>query len=160
MTKAPEGEEKSKRILIASNKKATRNYDIQARIEAGVVLLGSEAKSCRAGSVHIADAFVRVMGHEVFLIGCHIPEYAKAGYVHVDPKRDRKLLMHHKEIDRLDIATNQKGQSVVPLSIYFVRGMVKVELGIGKGRTHEDMRARQATREANRMIERTLKRAR
>ena len=145
--------------LIASNRAARRNYAITDTIEAGLVLLGSEVKSMRDAQVQLADAFARIRGGEAWLEGVHVTPYAFAsGFGAHDPDRPRKLLMHRDEIARLQARVDQERVSIVPLSLYFRDGRVKVELGIGKGRAKADKRQAIAERDTQREIEREMRR--
>ncbi len=126
---------------IATNRKALRDYHISDRFEAGVELRGTEVKSVRAGKVNMADSFARVDGDEVFLYGCHIQPWETAGpFFQHAARRPRKLLLHKREILRLAEATAQKGATLPVLRMYWKGQRVKVELGIGKGKTHGDQR--------------------
>lgn len=143
--------------LIAANRRARRNYDITETVEAGIVLQGSEVKSLREAKVQIADGFVRFDGHEAWLVGVHIAPYlhsqAHSGH---DPDRHRKLLLHRRELERLRSMVDLERISIVPLSLYFRDGKVKVELGVGKGRKLHDKRQVEAKRDADREIQRAL----
>lgn len=143
--------------LIAANRRARRNYDITETVEAGIVLQGSEVKSLREAKVQIADGFVRFDGHEAWLVGVHIAPYlhsqAHSGH---DPDRHRKLLLHRRELERLRSMVDLERVSIVPLSLYFKDGRVKVELGVGKGRKLHDKRQVEAKRDADREIQRAL----
>jgi SsrA-binding protein len=141
---APEGT-----TLIASNRAARRNYAIDDTLEAGIVLLGSEVKSMREAQVQLADAYARIRNGEAWLEGVHVAPYTNAvGFGAHDPDRPRKLLLHRDEIARLKAKVDQERVSVVPLSLYFRDGRVKVELGIGKGRAKADKRQAIAERDA------------
>lgn len=141
---APEGT-----TLIASNRAARRNYAIDDTLEAGIVLLGSEVKSMREAQVQLADAYARIRNGEAWLEGVHVAPYTNAvGFGAHDPDRSRKLLLHRDEIARLKAKVDQERVSVVPLSLYFRDGRVKVELGIGKGRAKADKRQAIAERDA------------
>ncbi len=143
--------------LIAANRRARRNYDITETLEAGIVLQGSEVKSLRDAKVQIADGFVRFEGSEAFLQGVHIAPYLHAQeHSGHDPDRHRKLLMHRRELDRLRTMVDLERVSIVPLSLYFKDGRAKVELGVGKGRKLHDKREVEATRDADREIQRAL----
>jgi SsrA-binding protein len=147
--------------LIATNRKARRDYAISDVIEAGLVLSGSEVKSLRAGHVQLADAYARVRGGEVWMEGVHIAPYQFAvGVGAHDPDRPRKLLLNRSEIDRLAARVDQERVALVPLALYFKDGRAKVELGVGKGRTKGDKRQAIAERDSKREIERALGRAR
>ena len=146
--------------IICKNRRAFHNYQIGERMEAGLVLQGTEVKSCREGRAHLNDAYVQVVGEEAFLVGAHIHEYAQANRFNHEPIRTRKLLLHRKEIEKLAIRINERGYTVVPLSLYFKNGYVKAEIALARGQSHEDRRERIKEREANREIERTMKRGR
>jgi SsrA-binding protein len=147
--------------LIASNRAARHNYSITDTIEAGIVLLGSEVKSMRESQVQLADAFARIRNGEVWLEGVHVAPYTFAiGFGAHDPDRPRKLLLHRDEIRRLKAKVDQERVSIVPLSLYFRDGKVKVELGIGKGRAKADKRQAIAERDAAREAEREMGRYR
>jgi SsrA-binding protein len=147
--------------LIASNRKARHDYSIEDSIECGVVLQGSEVKSLREGQVRIVDAYARVLRGAVWMDGVHIPPYQMAhGIGAHDPDRARKLLLHDHEIERLGARVAQERISLIPLSIYFKDGRVKVELGIGKGRTKGDKRNAMAERDTQMEMKRALGRQR
>ncbi len=143
--------------VIARNKKAFHNYLISDRYEAGISLLGSEVKSIRAGKVNLVQAFAKISDEgELFLIGCHIAEYPWANLYNHDPTRPRKLLLHRKELGKLSQAINQAGATILPLSIYFKGGLIKVELGLGKGKKLHDKRETLKKRSADRDMEREM----
>lgn len=143
--------------LIASNRRARHDYDIDDTIECGIVLSGSEVKALREGQVRLADAFARVIRGQVWLDGVHIPQYQFAHGVGAhDPDRARKLLLHRNQIDKLEARANQERVSLVPLSFYFRDGRVKVELGVGKGRKKADKRQALAERDTMREMQRAL----
>lgn len=129
--------------IAAQNRKARHDYYIEDTFEAGIMLMGSEVKSLRRGSSSIAEAYAQDKNGELYLVNAYIPEYAPAAKHsgHEDPRRQRKLLMHKKEISRLLMALAREGYTLVPLTIYFnERGMAKVELGLGKGKNKGDKR--------------------
>lgn len=129
--------------IAAQNRKARHDYYIEDTFEAGIMLMGSEVKSLRRGSSSIAEAYAQDKDGELYLVNAYIPEYAPAAKHsgHTDPRRQRKLLMHKKEISRLLMSIAREGYTLVPLSIYFnERGMAKVELGLGKGKNKGDKR--------------------
>jgi len=126
--------------LIAQNKKARHYYELLDFFEAGIMLVGPEIKSIRNGEVNFRDSYVTFRNGEAFLIGLHIAPYANAGYAGHDPDRDRKLLLHAKEIDTLADKVNQKGLSVVPVNMHFRNGRVKVEIALGRGKKMHDQR--------------------
>jgi SsrA-binding protein len=147
--------------VVATNRQARRNYDILDTFEAGLVLSGSEVKSLRDAKVTIADSYARIIDHEAWVIGLHIAPYAHAGgLATVDPDRDRKLLLHRQEIDRIRARVDQDRLTLVPLQLYFKEGRAKLELGLGKGRTGLDKRQHIAERDATREAQREMARAR
>ncbi|HAK96909.1 MAG TPA: SsrA-binding protein [Planctomycetes bacterium] len=137
------------------NKKAYHNFEITDKLEAGLVLQGTEVKSLREGNVSMGDSFVRVFGEELFLVNLHIAEYKQGGFANHDPMRKRKLLLHRREIKRLSGKVRERGFTMVPLRIYFnERGIAKVELGLCRGKRQYDkreaIRKRDQAREASR----------
>jgi SsrA-binding protein len=145
------------RKFVARNKKATHEYHIADSWEAGIVLVGPEVKSVRAGKISLAEAFARVDGEEVWLHGMHISPYEPASRENVDPIRPRKLLLHRREIRRLIGAVQQKGFTLVPLDLYLSKGRVKVTLALGRGKKLHDKRETERRREAERETERAMK---
>jgi SsrA-binding protein len=146
---------------VAVNRKARHEYDIEATLEAGLALTGSEIKSVRAGRVNLADAYARIERGEAWLVGAHIAPWPGAAHFNHEPKRDRKLLLHRAEIDQLLGRTAAKGLTLVPLRLYITeRGLAKVELGLARGRRLHDRRRAIAERDARREIERELAEAR
>jgi len=135
---------------IATNRKARHDYLIVDTYECGVVLLGTEVKSLRAGRASLVDAFATVDDGEVWLRGLHIAEYAMGTWTNHEPRRTRKLLLHRGEIERLIGKTKESGLSLVPLSMYFKDGKVKVELALAKGKKTYDKRQALARRDADR----------
>ncbi len=155
MTRA--GSEHSEKV-IATNRKAYHDYFIEEKFEAGIGLTGTEVKSLREGRANLQDSYAAVKDGEVYLYHCHISPYRHGNIMNHDPTRTRKLLLHHKEIDKLIGKTQQKGLTLVPLRMYFSpRGKVKVELGLAKGKKHYDRRESIKARDAGREIERTMK---
>jgi SsrA-binding protein len=147
--------------VVADNRKARHDYDIEESLEAGIVLSGSEIKSVRAGRVQLRGSYARVVNDEVFLYEAHISPYEQSGvYFNHPPTRPRKLLLHRREISRLNGLIRMKGMTLVPLRIYFKGRRAKVELGIAKGKKAYDKREDIAKREADRDIERVMKRRR
>lgn len=142
---------------LSHNRRATHDYEILERIEAGIVLSGTEIKSARQGRVNIRDAYAREENGELWLLNAHISTYDKAHDRNHDPDRPRKLLLHKDQLARLAEATNQRGQTVVPLAMYLKRGRAKVELGIGRGKKAYDKRDAVAKRDAEREIARALR---
>lgn len=146
--------------LIAENRRARHDYDLLERVEAGVVLTGSEVKSARDGHVQLGQAYADIRGGEAWLVGASIAEYAQAGGSGHEPDRDRKLLLHRSEIDSLYGKVREKGLTLVPTRMYFKDGKVKVEIAVARGRERIDKRRVLADRDAQRQIERALKRRR
>lgn len=144
------------RVLVAQNRKARHDYHLHDRFEAGMVLTGTEVKSLRAGRASLVDAFATVDDGEVWLRNAHIPEYAFGTYTNHATKRNRKLLLHRKEIDKLDRETASSGRTIVPLAIYFVDGYAKVELAVATGKRDWDKRQTIAARDADRDAQREL----
>ena len=144
------------RVLVAQNRKARHDYHLHDRFEAGMVLTGTEVKSLRAGRASLVDAFATVDDGEVWLRNAHIPEYAFGTFTNHATKRNRKLLLHRKEIDKLDRETASSGRTIVPLAIYFVDGYAKVELAVATGKRDWDKRQDIAARDANRDAQREL----
>jgi SsrA-binding protein len=149
------------RKLIAQNKKARHDYLIEETYEAGMVLVGTEVKSLRAGRASLVDGFAEVHDNEVFLHGVHIPVYAEGTWTNHEPRRVRKLLLNRAEIAKIDTKVRERGYSLVPLAMYFKDGRAKVEIGVGKGKKSYDKRQalaeRQASREAQVAIGRRAK---
>ena len=143
---------------IARNKKAFHNYFIEDRFEAGIVLEGWEVKSLRAGRANLQESYVSVKDGEVFLIGAHISPLASAStHVNPNPIRARKLLLHTQEINKLIGAVERKGYTLAPISLYWKRGHVKLEIALAKGKQAHDKRATIKKRESDREMERALK---
>jgi SsrA-binding protein len=145
---------------IADNRRARRDYELLERVEAGVVLTGTEVKSARDGKVQLAQAYADIRDGEAWLVGASIAEYAQAGNSGHIPDRDRKLLLHRREIDSLYGKAREKGLTLVPTRMYFKDGRVKVEVALARGRERADKRRVIADRDAQRQIERALKRRR
>jgi SsrA-binding protein len=143
--------------VIAENRRARHDYHLLDRYEAGLVLTGTEVKSLRDGKAILQRAFGDVRGGEVYLVGAHIPEYAQGSISNHDPDRDRKLLLHRREIDQLLGKVQEKGLTLVPTKLYWKDGRVKVELALGRGKDVRDKRRDIADRDARRQIERELK---
>jgi SsrA-binding protein len=146
-------------IIITSNKKAYHDYHIIDKIEAGLELKGTEVKSLRAGHAHLKDSYARIRNGEMFLLKAHISPYKySGGYDNHEPERDRRLLLHKREIIRLKRNIDTKGITLIPLKLYFTkRGIVKVELGMAKGKRQYDKRAAIAEKDMKREIERSRK---
>jgi SsrA-binding protein len=147
--------------LIASNRQARRDYEILDTFECGIVLKGSEVKSLRDAKVQISDSHARLVDHEVWLFGLHIAAYSHSGASDGHAlERDRKLLLHRKEIERIRARLQQERLALVPLSLYFKDGRAKLELGVGRGRKQYDKRQLVAKRDAARDVERSIASAR
>jgi len=145
------------RKVIARNRRARHDYQIEDTYEAGLVLTGTEVKSLRAGRASLADGFGQVVGGEVWLLGVHIPPYAEGSWTNHEPRRQRKLLMHKKEIDRLSRGVAERGLTLIPLSLYFSGGKAKVELALARGKRTYDKRHDLAKRDAAREVDRALR---
>ena len=142
---------------IAQNKKAFHDYFVEERYEAGISLAGTEVKSIRAGRVNLKDCFCTVEDGQLVVVGMHISPYEQGNIFNRDPLRKRVLLMHKREIMRLYGLVKQDGMSLIPLSLYFKNGKVKVELGLCKGKRRHDKRDAMAERDAKREIDRAMK---
>ena len=145
------------RKVIARNRRARHDYQIEDTYEAGLVLTGTEVKSLRAGRASLADGFGQDVGGEVWLLGVHIPPYAEGSWTNHEPRRQRKLLMHKKEIDRLSRGVAERGLTLIPLSLYFSGGKAKVELALARGKRTYDKRHDLAKRDAAREVDRALR---
>ncbi|MCM1111743.1 MAG: SsrA-binding protein SmpB [Muribaculum sp.] len=143
--------------LIANNKKAYHDYFIEESYEAGVALHGTEVKSMRMGKCSIKESFIRIENGEVFVYGMHVSPYEKGNLFNKDPLRVKKLLMHRREIDRLEGRIKEKGYTLVPLKVYFKQGRVKVEIGLARGKKLYDKRESIAKKDARREAEREFK---
>ncbi len=143
--------------LIAKNPNAYHNYEITEKIECGIVLSGTEIKSIRKGKVNLKDSFANIKNNEVFVIGMHISPYEFGNIYNKDPLRDRKLLLNKFEILKLIDKVKTKGYSLVPISLYFKGQIVKLELGVGKGKKLYDKREDIAKKDAQRRMEIALK---
>lgn len=143
--------------LIAKNPTAFHNYTIDDKLEAGIVLSGTEIKSIRAGKVNLKDSYAIIKKGEIYIVGMHISPYEQGNIFNKDPLRDRKLLLNKREINKLVGLTKQKGCSIIPLSMYFKGNLVKVELGIGKGKKLYDKREDIAKKDQRREAEREMK---
>lgn len=142
---------------IAKNSKAFHDYFVEERYEAGIVLSGTEVKSIRQGGVNLKDSFCQVKDGELWLYGVHISPYEKGNIFNKDPRRTRKLLMHRREILKLQMAVQKDGLTMVPLSLYFKDAKVKVEVGLCKGKKLYDKRASAAERDSKRDMDRAMK---
>jgi SsrA-binding protein len=143
--------------IVAQNRKAFHDYSIEETVEAGIMLTGTEVKSLRDGKANLMDSYVIVKNSEVFLLNCHISPYTHGNIMNHDPVRTRKLLLHKKEIERLQGKAAQKGFSLIPLKIYFKGSHAKVEIGLARGKKQFEKRDTIKKREADREIERAMK---
>ena len=146
--------------LIADNRRARHDYVLLERIEAGLALTGTEVKSLREGRVQLGSAYGDVRGTEIWLVGASITEYAQGSVGAHTPERDRKLLLHRREIDELSSKVREKGLTLVPTRLYFKDGRVKIELALARGKERGDKRRAIAERDAQRQMERAIKRRR
>lgn len=144
------------RKIIAQNRKAYHEYFVEDKFETGISLSGTEVKSLRAGAVNLKDSFCRVVNGQLIAFGIHISPYDKGNIFNRDPYRDRVLLMHKREINRLHGLVGQKGYSLIPISLYFVGRWVKLELGLCKGKKLYDKRESEAERSMKREADRAL----
>jgi len=142
---------------IAKNRKAFHDYFVEDRFEAGIELAGTEVKSIRAGQVNLKDSYCSIRNDELFIRGMHISPYEKGNIFNRDPVRTRKLLMHKKEIRKLNALVMQKGVALIPLSLYFKDSLVKVEVGVCRGKKLYDKRESAAKRDAQRDMDRIMK---
>ncbi len=154
--KAPAADAGTK--TVARNRKARHEYELLEKVEAGLVLTGTEVKSLRNGKANLEDAYAEIDKGEVWLLGCDIPEYLQANRMNHVPKRRRKLLLHRREIAKLDSKSGEKGLTLVPLSIYFKKGIAKVELSVARGRKTYDKREAIKKQDAKRDIDRATRR--
>jgi SsrA-binding protein len=143
--------------IITNNRKARHDYNIIETVEAGIVLRGTEVKSMRVGKVNLKDSYATFKNGELFLIGMHVSPYEFGNIFNHDPERERKLLLHHKEIKRLIGKVQTQGMTLVPLKLYFKQGNVKVELALASGKKLYDRRHDIAKRDADREIQRVMK---
>ena len=143
--------------IVTQNRKAFHDYSIDETIEAGIVLTGTEVKSLREGKANLKDSYVLIKDAEVLLLNCHISPYTYGNIMNHDPLRTRKLLLHKKEISRIQGKALQKGYSLIPLKIYFKGPIAKVEIGLARGKKLFEKRESIKKREADREIERAMK---
>ena len=143
--------------IVAQNKKAYHDYFVDEKYEAGIALFGTEVKSIRAGAVNLKDSYCSIKNGELFVIGMHISPYENGNIFNREPRRERKLLMHKREILKLGGYVEQKGLTLIPLSLYFSGKNVKVELGLCRGKKLYDKRDSLAEKQANREMDRRMK---
>ena len=146
--------------VLIKNKKAYHEFFIDETVEAGIALVGSEVKSIRGGKANIKEAFVRIINNEAFIVGMHVSPYEKGSYFNQEPLRQRKLLLHKREIVKLYSLATQKGLTLVPLAVYLKQGKVKLEIGVARGKKLYDKRQSIAERDAQRAKEIATKMAR
>jgi SsrA-binding protein len=146
------------RKVVAQNRKARHDYHIDDVVEAGLVLVGTEVKSLRAGQASLVDGYAHIRDGEAWLAGVHIPEYTEGTWTNHEPRRERKLLLHKQEIERLIGKTREGGVTLVPLALYFKDGRAKVEIALARGKRSYDKRAALAEKQANRETQRALSR--
>ncbi|MCA8988967.1 MAG: SsrA-binding protein SmpB [Planctomycetaceae bacterium] len=156
MTAKKKSDAKANSQVIAVNRKARHNYEILDELECGIVLYGSEVKSIRDGQISLDESFAHIKDGELWLQGCHIGEYPQANVMNHIPRRHRKLLLHKKELRKFAETAKQKGLTLVPLSAYFVRGNVKIKIGIARGRKLHDKREKLKKDTAQREIKAAL----
>ena len=144
-------------MSIATNRKARHEYHILEKYEAGIALKGSEVKSIREGNVSIKESYVRFFDGELYIIGMHIAEYENKGYDDVQSVRDRKLLLHKKELTKLKSKVDEKGVTMVPLSIYLKKNLIKIEFGLARGKKLWDKRKDKIDKDIKRSIDRKMK---
>lgn len=148
---------KEDRQIIAQNKKAQHDYFVLETYEAGIELFGTEVKSIRKGRVNLKDSWCSIDGGEIFVNGMHVSPYEQGNIFNRDPMRVKRLLMHKREINRLFGVTKQQGLTLIPLSVYFLKGRAKIEVGLCKGKKNFDKRDVAAKKDAQREIERNFK---
>ena len=142
---------------VATNRKAYHNYHVQDKVEAGIVLTGTEIKSIRAGRVSLGEAYVRPQGGELWLLNAHIARYEAGSYLSHEPLRPRKLLLHRREINTLTSQVSEKGLTLLPIRLYIKDSLAKVEVALAKGKKLYDKREVLVRRETDREMERTVK---
>ncbi len=142
---------------LAKNRRATFNYEILERYEAGIVLMGSEVKSIRDGKLSLAESFAQFQGDELFLMGAHVAEFPQAHRRNHEMVRNRKLLLHRRQLDKLREQVQQAGLTVIPMEVYLKDGRIKVELGLGRGKKAHDKRASIKEREQKREVQRAMR---
>jgi SsrA-binding protein len=144
--------------VVTTNRKARHDYEILGTFEAGIVLTGTEVKSLRQGNANLADSYAMIKRGELWLSGMHISPYNQGSYANVDPLRDRKLLLHRKEINKLTGKLTERGLTLVALKVYFTHNLAKIQLGLARGKRQYDKRQDIAKREAERRIRQRLAR--
>ena len=143
--------------VIVTNRKAWHEYNILEKYEGGIALYGSEVKAIREGKANIKEAYVRFIENELFVIGMHIGKYSNEGYSTHSPLRDRKLLLHRKELNKMRRMVDEKGKTLIPLSLYLKGGNIKVEFGLAQGKKMWDKRKAKMEKDVSRQMDRALK---
>jgi len=143
--------------VIATNRKAWHEYHILEKYEGGMVLYGSEVKAIREGKANIKEAYIRFIDNELFTVGMHIGKYSNEGYSTHSPVRDRKLLLHRKELLKLRKMVDEKGKTLIPLSLYLKGGRVKIEFGLAQGKKMWDKRKTKMDKDVKRQVDRAMK---
>ena len=143
--------------VIATNRKAWHEYHILERYEGGMVLYGSEVKAIREGKANIKEAYVRFIDNELFTVGMHIGKYSNEGYSTHSPIRDRKLLLHKRELTKIRKLVEEKGKTLIPLSLYLKHGRVKIEFGLAQGKKMWDKRKTKMDKDVKRQVDRAMK---
>lgn len=144
--------------LVAANRRARFHYHLDDKQEAGLVLTGTEVKAAREGGVNLTDSYVRIKNGEAFLVGCHFSPYSSASQAaNHEPVRDRKLLLHRRELDKLDAALREKGQTLLVTRLYFREGRLKAEVCVGRGKKDHDKRAAIKERAVKKEMDRAMK---
>jgi len=143
--------------IVARNRRARFEFELLEKVEAGIVLTGTEVKSLRNGKASLEESYAGISGDEVWLYGCDIPEYLQANRMNHKPKRPRKLLLHRGEIDKLIAKASERGLTIVPLMVYFKKGMAKVEICVARGRKLYDKREALKQKDAKRDIDRAVR---
>jgi len=156
-TKKAEEKRPGNERMIAQNRRARHEYEVLDTLECGIVLVGSEVKSLRNGRISIEEAYARMKGGELWLVGCDIAEYVEANRFNHDPRRPRKLLLHRRELRKFAESAYQQGLTLVPLKMYFKRGRAKVLIGICRGRKHYDKREKLKKETVRRDIDRAMR---
>jgi len=146
--------------VVTRNRKAAHEYELSDRLECGIVLVGTEVKSLRDGHCSLDEAYARIEDGELWLVGCEIPEYVMGNRLNHKPKRDRKLLLHRREISKFAGKASERGYTLVPTRVYFKNGRAKVEVAVARGKQLYDKRHALKTAEAKREMDRAMKRRR
>jgi SsrA-binding protein len=160
VTAAAKKEDREGVKIVAQNRSASYNYELFDKLEAGLVLVGTEVKTLREGKGTLREAYAEIKAGEAWLLNLHVPEYLPGGFRNHDPLRKRKLLLKRREIDRLVVQTQQKGMTIVPLKIYFRGSIAKCELAIAKGKQFHDRRESERRKEAKRESDEAISRSR